>query len=321
VTAPAPRIWVLLGHRTGDNNQLLALAEALRLPFETRTLHFNGLRVLQRLLGPTVLSVQRDRRRSIAPPWPDLVLGIGWRSVAVARWIKRASGGRTKIVRLGDPRSDRNHFDLIITTPQYPVPDAPNVLRLPLGMSRFRTAPVPTATEAALLADLRRPHRLMAVGGPAKYWQLSPDRVITAAQRLSDRDGSLIVVTSPRTPPDIVAAIESAGIGTLVTGREPRFPVLLADADEIFVTGDSIAMLSEAVLSGKPVGVIPIAMSDDGQRVLGKDPSRNRDLRRFWSNLRDRGLAGTIDKPVAGQLADPAATAADAVKALLGDCV
>ena len=31
----APRIWVLLGPRTGDNNQVLALAEALGLPFDT----------------------------------------------------------------------------------------------------------------------------------------------------------------------------------------------------------------------------------------------------------------------------------------------
>ena len=107
----------------------------------------------------------------------------------------------------------------------------------------------------------------------------------------------------------------------LVTGREPRFPVLLADADEIFVTGDSIAMLSEAVLSGKPVGIIPIELSQEGQRALGGDPAGKRDLRRFWASLRDRGLAGTIDKPAAGQLADPAATAADAVKALLGDRV
>ena len=35
-----PRIWVLLGERRGDNNQLLALAEALQLPFQTRTLEY-----------------------------------------------------------------------------------------------------------------------------------------------------------------------------------------------------------------------------------------------------------------------------------------
>jgi mitochondrial fission protein ELM1 len=174
-----------------------------------------------------------------------------------------------------------------------------------------------------LLDALPRPHRLMAVGGPAKYWQLSEDRVRAAVHRLAERDGTLIAVTSPRTPPGIVGALQAIDAPNLqlVTGREPRFPVLLADADEIFVTGDSVAMLSEAVLTGKPVGIIPIDPSGEGQRVLGRDPGGNRDLRRFWSSLRDRGLAGTIDKPVGGQTADPAATAADAVKALLGDCV
>jgi len=36
----SPRVWVLLGHRRGDNNQLLALAEALGVPFETRTMTY-----------------------------------------------------------------------------------------------------------------------------------------------------------------------------------------------------------------------------------------------------------------------------------------
>jgi hypothetical protein len=30
-----PRIWALLGAHAGDNNQVLALAEELGLPFET----------------------------------------------------------------------------------------------------------------------------------------------------------------------------------------------------------------------------------------------------------------------------------------------
>ena len=316
-----PRIWVLLGHRTGDNNQLLALAEALKIPFETRTLRFNALRVLHPWLGASLASLDRKSRRQIAPPWPDLVIGIGWRNVAVARWIRQASGGQAKLVRLGNPRAAPDLFDLIVTTPQYPVSNAHNILRLPLGMSRFRNPPPPTEAEQAYLDALPRPHRLMAVGGPAKYWSLGAESLLSAARRLAAKDGTLIAATSPRTPPEIIAALEKADGCELVAGGHPRFPVLLADADEIHVTGDSVAMLSEAVLSGKPVGIVPIELSAQGRRVLGRDPRGNRDLRRFWASLRDRGLAGTIDHPVAGQLADPAATAADAVKALLGDRV
>jgi hypothetical protein len=36
-----PRVWLLLGGRTGDNNQLLALAEALAFPFEVKRLRYN----------------------------------------------------------------------------------------------------------------------------------------------------------------------------------------------------------------------------------------------------------------------------------------
>ena len=302
---------------------MLALAEALKLPFETRTLRYNLLRIFHPWLGATLMSVDRASRKSLGPPFPDLVIGIGWRSVAVARWIKRAGGGRASIVRLGNPRADARLFDLIITTPQYPVADASNVLKLPLGMSRFMAPPEPSVAEQEFLNDLPRPHRMLAIGGPAKYWRLSAERVRAAVLRLARRGGTPIAVTSPRTPPEITSTLETLDGENIrvITDGEPRFPVLLADADEIHVTGDSVAMLSEAVLSGKPVGIIPIEPSDQGQRVLGRDPRGNRDLRRFWSSLRDHGLAGTIDHPVAGQVADPAATAADAVKALLGNRV
>ena len=39
-----PLVWLLMGTRTGDNNQLLALAEALGYPFEAKRLTFNQLR-------------------------------------------------------------------------------------------------------------------------------------------------------------------------------------------------------------------------------------------------------------------------------------
>ena len=329
MTGRLPRVWVLLGHRTGDNNQLLALAEALGLPFETRTLRFNLCRLFGRLAGSSLVSLTRASRRAMAPPWPDLVLGIGWRSVPVARWLRRVSGGRAKLVRLGDPRADPKDFDLIVTTPQYAVADAVNVLRLPMGMSRFKRPPTPTEEEQDYLARLPRPHHLLAVGGPAKFWRLSAATVQSAAETLAGKvkgqGGSLVIVTSPRTPADLTAALQSFAMKqsncSLVQGRMPRFAILLADADAAFVTGDSIAMLSEAVLAGKPVGIVPVEADERGRRTLGEDGGGHRDLRRFWASLTERGLAGTIDHPVRGQVNDPAITAAAAIRDLLGDGV
>jgi mitochondrial fission protein ELM1 len=318
---------VLLGPRTGDNNQALALAEALGLPFETRTLNYNPLQALSVWLWPTAATLNRGSGRHLQPPWPDLVIAIGRRSVPIARWIRKESGGRAKLVRIGHPRIDPKLFDLVITTRQYPVPPGDNVLLLPLAMSRFSTPPEPTAEEAQWLASAPSPRRLLAIGGATKYWSLSAEQVADAVASLQQRDGSLIVVTSRRTDPKITEAIRSAlkPMGQLVDGAFPRFAVLLNQADEIFVTGDSVSMLSEAILTGKPVGLLPIVQDDKGRRKLGDVPreagpdARRRDLRRFWDYLRREKLVGTVERPIASRVENPVDTAARAVRGLLGD--
>lgn len=323
----SPRIWILLGPRTGDNNQALALAEALGLPFETRTLAYNWLQALSVWLPPTALTVEGDGRKHLQPPWPDLVIAIGRRSVPVARWIKQRNAGKTKLVRIGHPRIDPGLFDLVITTRQYPVPPGDNVLLLPLAMSRFTTPPQLTEEEAKWLASLSSPRRLLAIGGATKYWSLSAQRVAEAARTLQQGDGSLIVVTSRRTDPEVVAAVRRtlAPASRLVDGAFPRFPVVLNAADEIFVTGDSVSMLSEAILTGKPVGLVPIEQDDKGRRKLGEAPrdagpeASRRDLRRFWDYLREEQLIGTVERPIASTVENPVETAARAVREMLGD--
>src|SRR5207302_4835207 len=72
----------------------------------------------------------------------------------------------------------------------------------------------------------------------------------------------------------------------------PGYPALIEAADEIFVTADSVAMVADAVTTGKPVGVIPIAKSRLGEVVMRAmdrlRPGRRlypRDLRFFWAAL------------------------------------
>lgn len=324
-----PRIWVLLGHRRGDNNQLLALAEGLRLPFETRTLAYRKFwPILLKLLPTRPDLLTSGARRNLQPPWPDLVIGIGRRSVAVARWIRAASGGRTKIVRLGNPRADAKLFDLVITTPQYPVKGQGNVLNLPVSMGRYGKALKPTNEEENWLGEMPRPHLLVSVGGKTRYWALQDEALATAVKRLADKarsaSGSLIVATSPRTPPSAIEAIVRSGAECeIVADGQVRYPVLLADADEHYVTAESVSMISEAVLTGKPVGLIPVDLDDEGQRELGTNDfsGSKRDVRRFWTELQSKGLVGTIDEPTAGTVEDPVETAVAAVKNLLGDRV
>src|SRR5947209_3702858 len=61
--SPKKKVWALLGSRRGDNNQVLALAGALGLPFEEKHLSYNALRrVPPVLLGASFASVAPEAR-------------------------------------------------------------------------------------------------------------------------------------------------------------------------------------------------------------------------------------------------------------------
>lgn len=318
-------VWLLLGPRAGDNNQALALGEALGLPFVIKRLDYNWLQRFSLRLPATLAALKRDYRAALCPPWPELVVAVGRRSVPIARWIKRRSGGRTRIVRIGHPRNQAHLFDLSIVTRQYPVPEGGKSLLLPVTMSR-PGAP-PTSDEQTWIDAPSRPIRLVAVGGPIKYWQLDAASIERA---LSIREGSAVVVTSRRTPvelaDDLRALTSGSGRIRLVEGNFPSFSALLGEADEVFVTGDSVSMLSEAIQAGKPTAIIPLELDRKGRDKLGETASstgknaHRRDLRRFWDYLIEQGFAGTLDSGArkARKIPRPADEAAKTVRKMLG---
>lgn len=321
-----PVAWLLLGTRRGDNHQMFALAEGLGFRFESKSLTYNQLRRISFLRGPRLASLTRDSRRLIQPPWPDIVIGCGYGSIPIARYIRHRSGDATKVVQIGNPRTDVSDIDLLITTPQYARPPAPNILALPFPMGDPAAVAAPTEAEQAWLAGLTRPLRLIAVGGPARNWRIDDGQlrqaIATAVDRSESDGGTVIVATSPRTEQRsrrMVSGMLRASRHQVVQDF-PKFATLLAASDEIHVTADSVSMLSEAILTGKPVGMIPIRLSARGA-VTGW-LIRRRLLRRFlpdfpsfWNELRAGNLIGTVARPVASHATNTLPTA---VKAVLG---
>jgi mitochondrial fission protein ELM1 len=320
-----PLVWLLMGTRTGDNNQLLALAEALGYPFEAKRLTFNQLRRFPFLRrGLTILDP--SSRGLIAPPWPDLAICVGYGSVPVARFIRQQSGGRTRLVHIGNPRTELDDFDLRITTPQYARRATANLLALPLPIGNPARAAQPTRRELDWLEAYSRPRWLVAVGGPARHWRLDDEALTHAINSLAQENpqGSLIVATSPRTGNGTRRVLDHVvrGERRAVVDEFPGFPTLLASSDRIYVTADSVSMLSEAILTGKPVGMIPIRRSLSGlvARWLWEKPLRRStfpDFTNFWNLLRSRGLVGTVSQPIASRIDDTVGDAVTAVQAIM----
>lgn len=267
-----PRVWVLLGHKAGDNHQLLALAGALGWPCEHKQLVYRSTELLTNLLlGGNLAGVNRSASSPLQPPWPDLVLTAGRRNEPVARWIQRQADGRTRLVHVGRPWARLDRFDLIVTTPQYQLPARANVLynALPLHHLDVDRLAAAAAQWAPQLVHLPHPWFGLLVGGPSGPYRFSPatgERLGRAASELArSAGGALLVTTSARTPPATADALLTALTVPYYSFRwtagsqdNPYFGYL-ALADAFIVTSDSISMLAEACATGQPVHIFDLA--------------------------------------------------------------
>ena len=128
-TTPVPRVWILMGHKSGDNAQVLTLAEALGWSFEIKRVVYRKTELLTNLvLGGNFFGVIKHKSSVFKPPWPDLVISAGRRNEPVCRWIQRQAEKRVRLVHIGRPWARLHRFDLIVTTPQYLLPVRPNIL-------------------------------------------------------------------------------------------------------------------------------------------------------------------------------------------------
>src|SRR5262245_13142490 len=215
--AEPPTVWLLLGRGVGGNGQMVSLAHALGWPYETKQLVFNRLSHCPNvLLGAAAITLDRRQSSPLRAPYPDLVIAGSRRSAPVARWIKKQSGGRTRLVHLMHAQAPLAGFDLIITTPQYRLPARHNVLHNvgPLNHLDPARLAAGAATGARRFAHLPRPFTGLLVGGNSSSYLLDPDTAARLGRQMSEQvratGGSVLVTTSARTPPAAAEALIAA---------------------------------------------------------------------------------------------------------------
>jgi len=270
-------VWALTSHRAGETSQILALAEGLGWPFHTKRIrHRPGVPFF--LLGASRLGLDPARSDHLAPPWPDLIISAGARNEPIARWIQAQADKPVRLVHIGRTWAAARHFDLVITTPQYRLAPAPNILQNVTTLHRITPGRLEAAARewAPRLEDLPRPYIAVVVGGNSGPYSFSCDEAGRLARRASElarrRGGALLVSTSARTPRAAALALEqglSVPYQMYHWDSEPAtnpYYAYLALADELIVTGDSIAMLSEACATGNPVYIADLGAGRHGMR-------------------------------------------------------
>jgi mitochondrial fission protein ELM1 len=310
--------WVVTTGEAGYRSQALGLAERLGVEIEEKII---GLRPPWRWLpghlAPAALRGLDPAKASIAPPWPDLVVSCGRRSTAVSIAIRRAAAGRTLTVHVQHPLAPASAFDLVIAQPHDGLAGA-NVTVVPTALHRVTEAALAEAAAAwrPRFASLPAPRVGVLLGGANRgggFDEAAAAHLVTALGALLAREGGSVLVTpSRRTGAAVRRRFQDAFGGradALVWDEAGDNPYLgiLALADRLVVTGDSVSMISEALARRAPVEIVPIARAPRRHRL-------------FLDDLSARGLALPFrpgPAPTTAAPVDATEIAAAAVRKLL----
>lgn len=285
--APRPlRLWCVSDGRAGIERQTLALADAFdaRLAAEGRgpaperrvvRLHPGPPQVwLPPDLWPAPLAaLPADERAALAPPWPDIWIAAGRRSIPYSLRVRAWSGGQTLVVQTQDPRVATEPFDLVVP-PLHDRLAGPNVeatLGGPVWFSEERVAEARAAVAGH--GDDPGPRLLVVLGGTSRRHRFGPERAAAIAgelERLARTGWRLWITASRRTPGEVAErfrALAAATGGRFWAGGPADGPnpyaAWLSWADAAAVTEDSANMLAEAAFFGLKAQLLKL---DGGDR-------------------------------------------------------
>jgi mitochondrial fission protein ELM1 len=309
-TAPVTDVlWALSDGHAGNVRQAAALASALGGPLIEQI-------VLQPSLAARVFAPRRYPLLArpfgddfATRPAPKIAVGCG-RQAALATRLMRGRGSR--VVQILDPRIDPAHWDLVIA-PEHDRLHGANVIHTLGSLHPVDDAWLAEArARFAAFAELPRPRTAVLLGGSSRHVRFDRMAFEVLAAKLEAvlaRDGgSVLATTSRRTPRELSEAlrhrhVEMPGLAWLGADDGPNpYPGLLAWADRIVCSPDSVNMVSEACATRVPVFVF------DPQRARGR-------VRVFLDSLlqhgRIRAMDATLDPFDAEPLRETARVAAE----------
>lgn len=271
-------VWVLIDDIIGNANQALALAKILDLSPTQIKLKYNNLALLPNfMLGKTLRTINKDNKKLITKPYPDLVISAGRRTVPIARYIKSQSKN-TKLIHVLWPEVGINEFDLIIT-PEHDNKFGDNIINVKGAISAINQKELDGQKQKYLpnFEAFKKPLISLFIGGRTKKGQIKISdlkNLIELVNKLNQAShGTLLISTSRRTDKKLAAEIPN-----LVTtnyqfydyNSQEASPYLsyLACSDAIILTGDSISMAVDACLTGKPVYIYIGNFMTDKQKIF-----------------------------------------------------
>ena len=261
--------WVLSEGMAGTENQCIGVANALGIPYKIKQIK---LKEPWNSLSPYIgFEKEWSISPPLTPPWPDILIASGRKSIAPSRYIKKTSKGRSFTVQIQDPRINSKHFDLV-AVPEHDPMRANNVIVTKASPNKITNALLNKEKKEFLeIEKLKSPRIAVLIGGSSKAYDMTSEITENLARKLKNIDGSLMITCSRRTG-EVNKAIlqknldDNSNFFWDGNGKNPYLS-FLAWADYIVVTADSASMISESCTTGKPVYMIDL---DGGARRISR---------------------------------------------------
>ena len=265
-------IWALFDSRVGSANAVRGVLQHFSDQVfdivEKQIAYTLWAKLPNWLKGASLIGLTSESKQNLKAPFPDLVLAASRRTASVARWIKKQSKGKTKIVQIlhPGPGSHLKDFDLIFV-PEHDKSKAysPNIVYTIGSPTRTNIKTMKEAKDKweKIFADLPHPWTVVIVGGAVKGKPLTMGNAEGFANEVlklkNEIGGSILITDSRRTGSQardrIMNILKDIPAYTYLWGEEKENPYMgyLACADNIIVSGDSVSMACDACGTGKPV--------------------------------------------------------------------
>lgn len=303
-------VWILSDGKIGDLVQCRGVADRLgAATLSERTVKARGMWALPLPMMPVAPNERPDQSDSpIAPPYPDVVIASGRRTLPYLTTIRARSPG-TKIVFLKDPRLlGRRKADFVWAPVHDRVRDDGRLLATHTSPHGLTSQRLEAARRAAPFPSPTEPVTGIVLGGNsgAVKWaaESCADFAGLLARAVTSESGTVLVTTSRRTPAILRDAVATALPDAWFDPDGSAYLAILAVADRLIVTGDSHNMVSEALATGAPVHVY-------------RPPKLQKKLHAFLDAMEAedavRPLAAPLD-PFAGKRIDASAEIAERIK-------
>lgn len=263
-----PIVWVLDDGRPGTFNQALGVAEALGFPFSVKKVEYNKLAKLPNFIrGASIIGVSANTVKDLcSEEFPDILITAGRRAAPLARYIRKISGKKTRLVQIMYPGKSCLKDFMLVAIPKHDKikikgNNMISVIGAPHRITRDRLR-----EEASKWLDkfqnFPRPFTALIVGGSTKNRQfttaMAKDLAWKVNELINGNRGTVLITTSRRTGKQqeeilLKSILDPRYIYRWGDKEENPYFGFLSLSDRIIVTGDSVSMCSEACATPVPV--------------------------------------------------------------------